>query len=145
MPTTTNIEYLRQWLRQCPAIIEVSRFGINFLDDDPTGYALYQVPSSLVYVENVLGEEVPAEIQTINYTFAAKLAYSADIEQNLVNAGFYDAVVAWIIDRNAARDFPQMVDGEVKSIVPTLTAYVAEAGSDAARYQIQIKITYKIR
>jgi hypothetical protein len=38
-----------------------------------------------------------------------------------------------------------MTNGEIISIVPTLSAYPIEVGSDAARYQIQIKITYKIR
>lgn len=139
----TNIEYLRQWFKACPALAVDYRFGVNYLAENPTEYALYLSPSTILYHENVLGENVPNDIQTLNYIFASKESYGADIRQNLENAGFYDAVVSWIIDRNAVRDFPEMVDGNITSIVPTLTAYVAEAGSDTAKYQIQLKVTYK--
>lgn len=147
LPETTdiNIEYLRQWLRGCPVLSDKYRFGINYLAENPTEYAIYQVPSTILYVENVIGEEVPADVQSINYIFASKESYGADIQQNLVNVSFYDAIVTWIIEQNSMRNFPQMAGGQIKSIVPTLTAYVAEAGSDTARYQIQIRITYKTR
>ena len=116
---------------------------MDYLAENPTEYALYAVPSQLNYRENVLGEEVPADIQSINYIFASKESYGADVEQNLANLGFYDAVVQWILEQNAKRNFPQINEGRIKSIVPTLTAYPIQIGSDAAKYQIQLKITYR--
>ena len=65
------------------------------------------------------------------------------LEQNLANLGFYDEIVAWIMEQNAQRNFPSMNGGRIRSIVPTLTAYPIEVGSDAARYQIQLRVTYK--
>ena len=138
-----NAEQLRQWFRACPAIADTNRFRMDFLAENPTEYALYAVPSQLNYRENVLGEEVLADIQTINYIFASKESYGPDVEQNLANLGFYDAVVMWILEQNAQRNFPLINEGRIKSIVPTLTAYPIEVGSDAARYQIQIRITYR--
>ena len=91
----------------------------------------------------MLGEEIPLPIQSINYIFASKEDYGADVEQNLANLGFYDEIVAWILEQNAQHNFPSINEGRVKSIVPTLTAYPIEVGSDAARYQIQLKITYR--
>ncbi len=139
----SNAEHLRNWFRTCPALAEGNRFRVDYLAENPTEYALYAVPSQLNYRENVLGEEIPLAVQTINYIFASKESYGADVEQNLANLGFYDEVVAWILLQNAQRNFPLINEGRVKSIVPTLTAYPIEIGSDAARYQIQLRITYR--
>lgn len=138
-----NAEQLRAWFRGCPVLAAGSRFRMDYLAENPTEYALYAVPSQLNYRENVLGEEVPADIQSINYIFASKESYGADVEQNLANLGFYDSVVQWILEQNAKRNFPQINEGRIKSIVPTLTAYPIQIGSDAAKYQIQLKITYR--
>ncbi len=138
-----NAEYLRIWFRSCPAIMDSKRFRIDFLAENPTEYSLYAVPSQINYRENVLGEMIPLDIQTIDWIFASKESYGPDIEQNLANLGFYDEVVEWIIAQNAVQNFPVMNEGKIKSIVPTLTAYPIEPGSDAARYQIQIQITYR--
>ncbi len=139
----TNTEYIRDWFRSCPVLSHDNRFRVDYLSEDPTEYALYSVPTTINYRETVLGEEVPVDIQTLDYIFASKEQYGADTQQNLKNLGFYDAVVNWIMEQNDQHDFPTINEGRVKSIVPTLTQYVAEAGSDTAKYQIQIRITYR--
>ena len=138
-----NAVQLRNWFRGCPALAEGSRFRMDYLAENSTEYALYAVPSQINYRENVLGEEIPADVQTVNYIFASKESYGADVEQNLANLGFYDEVVAWILAQNAKRNFPAINEGRIKSIVPTLTAYPIQVGSDAAKYQIQLRITYR--
>lgn len=143
MSELNNAELLREWFRQCPVIEAANRFRIDYLSKGPTEYAIYAVPSTINYRENVLGEEIPADTQTINYIFASKSPYGEDSKQNAVNLGFYDAVTMWIIEQNALRNLPTMNGGKVRSIVPTLTAYPAEVGADTAKYQIQLKLTYK--
>lgn len=138
-----NIEELRAWFRTCPAIVANNHFGVNHVSEKPTEYALYSVPSSLLYRENVLGERVLQDIQTENYIFASKESYGADIEQNIAVLGWYQAVVAWIIEQNNAGIFPKIADGTVRSILPTLSAYPAEVGSSVAKYQIQLAVQYK--
>ena len=138
-----NAEQLREWFKSCPALAPGNRFRIDYLAEDPTEYAIYAVPSQLNYRENVLGEEIPLPVQTVNYIFASKESYGADVEQNLANLGFYDEVVAWIIEQNVQRNFPTINEGRVKSIVPTLTAYPVQIGSDSAKYQIQLRMTYR--
>ena len=143
MPNQSNAEYLRDWFRTCSIISSDNRFRVDYLAESPTEYAIYAVPSTLLYHENILGEEIPDDIQTINFIFASKESYGADVQQNLANLGYYDSIVYRILEQNAARNFPQINEGYVKSIVPTLTAYPAEVGSDAAKYQIQLRITYR--
>lgn len=144
MPQVLNdTEQLRLWFRECPAISKGNRFRIDYLAENPTEYAIYAVPSQLNYRENVLGEEVPLDNQSLNFIFASKESYGADIEQNLANLGFYDEIVAWVLEQNSQKNFPQINEGKIRSIVPTLTAYPIEIGSDSARYQIQLRITYR--
>lgn len=138
-----NIEELRKWFRTCPAIVQKYRFGINHVSEKPTEYAIYSVPSSLQYQENVLGERVLRDIQTENYIFASKENYGADIVQNIQVLGWYQDVIAWIIEQNNAGNFPAVADGVVRSILPTLSSYPAEVGSSVAKYQIQIAVSYK--
>ena len=116
---------------------------MNFLDENPTEYALYAVPSSIRYTENVLGEEIPADEQTLNFVFAPQESYGADTQQNLDSMEFYEAVTGWIQAQNVLRRLPEIPGGTVKSVVPTLTAYPAAVGADTAKYQIQLRITYR--
>lgn len=143
MPQTTNAECLRNWFRACPAILNTNYFRVDYLAESATEYAIYAVPSQINYRENVLGERIPMDIQTLNFIFASKESYGADIQQNLANLGFYDEVVKWVLEQNNIGNLPPINDGLVKSIVPTLTAYTAEVGSDAAKYQIQLQLTYR--
>ena len=143
MLESNNTELLRAWFRTCPVLNPQNHFRIDFLGEKATEYALYMVPSTLKTHENILGEEVVNDIQTQNYIFATKDTYGGDVRQNLQNLQFYQDVVAWIIEQNTIQNFPKMQDGRVKSILPTLTPYMVQAGSSTAKYQIQLKITYR--
>ena len=90
-----------------------------------------------------MGERVLADIQTENYIFASKENYGSDIEQNIAVLGWYQTIVAWIITQNNAGNFPDMENGKILSILPTLSAYPAEVGSSVAKYQIQIAVNYR--
>ena len=145
MPLESNssIEALRDWFRTCPILQPGYRFRADYLAETPTEYALYSSPSTIQYQENVLGEMVPARIQTLNFIFASRENFGADAKENIANLQFYETVTQWILEQNTLRNFPKWPDGAVRSIVPTLTAYPAEVGSDAAKYQIQIQVTYR--
>ena len=138
-----NTEELRKWFRQCPVLSEKNRFRVNYLSEDPTEYAIFASPSSIRTHENVLGENIPDDIQTINFIFASKETYGADVQQNLAAMGFYDEVIAWVMAQNVVRNFPHINEGIVKSVVPTLTTYLVQPGTDAAKYQINLKMTYR--
>ena len=138
-----NTESLRNWFRKCPEISRNNRFRADYLAEGPTEYAIMSVPSTLKYHENILGEEVLDDDQVQNFIFASKEVYGADVQQNLANLAFYQSIVNWIIDRNNAKDFPEWDGGRIRSILPTLTAYPAQVGSNVAKYQIQLRINYR--
>ena len=143
MPTTNNAGALRAWLRQCPTVERKRLFGADYLADNES-YSLDATPTALKYRENILGDMVMRETQEQNFVFASRDPYGAEFQQNLDNLGVMQDVSAWIIEQNNARNFPTWDGGEVTAIVPTLTAYPISMGSAFARYQMQIKVTYRV-
>lgn len=141
--TINNVAAMRAWLRGCTDIISRRLFGVDYLADEAS-YSLDTVPSALAYRENILGEMVLRETQAQNFVFASREPYGSDVMQNADNAAFFQAVAAWIITQNNQRIFPEWEGGEIISIVPTLTAYPISMGSAFARYQIQIRVTYRV-
>ena len=138
-----NTASLRTWLRGCPGIVSARAFGADYLADDES-YSLDVTPTALKYRENILGEMVIRETQEQNFVFASRDPYGAEFQQNLDNLGVMQDVSAWIIEQNNARNFPDREGGEVTAIVPTLTAYPISMGSAFARYQMQIKVSYRV-
>lgn len=145
LPTVNNAEHLRRWLRSCPALSYDNRFRIDYMAEEPVEYSLISVPSSIVYRQNVLGESIPRENQTMQFIFATREMWGADERQNLNNLGFYQDVIAWMIEQNSRLNFPRINEGQVTSIKPILTQYVSAPGTDSARYQITIEASYRMR
>lgn len=140
MNTTEN---LRTWLRSCPAISQINRFGVDFAGKDPTEYTIYSTPSTIRNIRDILGSVYIDPIQEVNYVFACLFPFSLDILQNLDNLGFFATVTEWIYEQNKAKNFPEIEEGRVMSIMPTMSPYVFDTDSDSGRYQIQLKITYR--
>ena len=134
---------LRDWFRSTPAVQKGNRFGVDHLSADPTEYAIYMSPSPLNSYVDITGEVQIRPIQTVNFIFASREAHTSDVLQALANHGFYDAVIEWIIAQNKAKAFPEISVGKVQSIMPSLTQYLYEAGTNSGRYQISCKLTYR--
>ena len=144
MPAINNTEKLRDWLIGCPHIAASKYFGADYMGSDSTEYAVISVPSTLLYRENILGERVLREKQEQNFIFAAKVPFSKDVLQNLSNLGFFQDVKKWIAAQNKAGNFPEWDDGTITAIECTNTGAPVYTDANEARYQFQLKITYKI-
>lgn len=144
MPEVNNAGKLREWLRTCPSIAKSKYFGADYIGDNATEYSVISVPSALRYRENILGNRTLLTSQEQNFIFAAKVPYGSDIQQNLANLGFFQDVANWIADQNKVNNFPEWDGGTITAIECTNTGAPVQTGSDAARYQFQIKVTYKI-
>lgn len=140
-----NTASVRAWLLACPPIAESEGlFGSDYLQDEPGGFTLDSVPSSLKYKENIVGEYKQKAEQEQLYVLAARMDYGPEAVANLNNLDVFRQIFAWIIERNNACDLPAWEGGELTAIVPSLTAYPIAMGSSAARYQIQLKALYKV-
>lgn len=144
MPTVNNVEHLRKWLRGCPVLLPERHFRVDYLAEEPLEYSLIAVPSTISYRKNVLGEEIPRKEQSMDFIFATRHEWGADEKQNIANYGFYQDVISWMIEQNAIRNLPRINEGRVTAIKPTLSQYVSAPGTDSARYQIQIQVSYEM-
>ena len=134
---------LWSWIRQCPQLRQGAKVGVDYLADTATEYAIYAIPSTIRTRENVLGEIIPADRQTQSFYFASKEPYGADARQTMQNQSFYESIVEWIWEQNRRRNLPALPAGEAVAVAPTLTTLIADAGSDVAKYQIQLQLTYR--
>lgn len=144
MPEVNNAERLRTWLLDCPSLQAVAYFGADYLGENATEYAVISVPSNLRYRENILGKMVLRETQEQNFIFAAKVPYGSDVQQNLDNLGFFQDVATWIQEQSRLGNLPEWDGGTVTAVSVSSTGAPMQTGSDAARYQFQIKVIYKI-
>ena len=144
MSEINNTDRLRSWLRQCPSIAKGKYFGADYIGENATEYAVFSVPSTKRYRENILGKRVLYPRQEQNFIFAAKVPYGSNVKQNLDNLAFFQNVADWIAQMNDEGDFPEWADGRITAIEVTNTGAPMQTGTDAARYQFQIKVTYKI-
>lgn len=138
-----TVDALRDWFRECPVISKGNRFGVDNLSADPTEYAIYMTPSALASYVDVTGEVCIRSVQEQNFIFASREKHPRDVLQALANHGFYDGVISWIIQQNKKKNFPEIADGTVISIMPSLTQYLFEAGANSGRYQISCKLKYR--
>lgn len=136
-------EAIREWFRECPEIHKGNRFGVDHLSADPTEYAIYLSPSTLKSYVDVTGDVIVNAVQELSFTFASREKYTADVLQALANHGFYDSVINWIIAQNKSKNFPDISEGSVISIMPSTTQYLFEAGANSGRYQISCKMKYR--
>ena len=144
MPEISNAGHLRRWLLRCEALDASKRFGVDYLGDEPTEYALVTAPSGLKWRENILGEWKPLPEQEQSFILAAREPHGADAARNLDNLAACQAVMNWIMERNAARDFPEWEGGTVTGVTPTLADAPVAFGAGSAIYRIQLKVNYKI-
>ena len=113
-------------------------------NEKATQYGIVSVPSTLQYRENILGKRVLRPTQTQNFVFAAEFPYSNDFEQNLSNLGFFQDIANWIQEQNKEGNFPDWEGGTVTAVECSTTGAPVMIGTDSARYQIQIRVTYKL-
>ena len=140
---TSAAQALWSWIRRCPQLRQGAKVGVDYLADTATEYAIYAIPSQIRTRENVLGEITPAARQTQSFYIASKEPYGADARQTMQNQEFYEKIVEWIWEQNRRRNLPELPGGKVIAVSPTLTTLIADAGSDVAKYQIQIQLTYR--
>ena len=138
-----TVDAIRNWFRECPDIQKGNRFGIDNLSSDPTEYAVFMSPSSLQSFVDITGEVCLKPIQEGNFVFASREKHPSDVLQALANHGFYDSVINWIIAQNKEKNFPEIPEGSVVSIMPSTTQYLFEAGTASGRYQISCKLKYR--
>lgn len=139
----TTVENIRSWLRGCPEIASDRYFTVDCINDDPDCYAISLAPSPISYKRDITGEMfIPAE-QIVNYYFLASVEFSFDPQVNIANIAALERVVNWLYDQNFAKNFPDIAEGTVLTIMPTLTPYPVVQGASRAIYRISLQLKYR--
>ena len=139
----SNIESVRAWLRTCPELVETNYFQVDYINDDPTCYAIYSSPSPISYKLDITGETYIATEQTQNFYFGVSLPFGRNISQNMANINALEQVIEWIYQQNAIKNYPKLTEGKVINIMPTLTPYPMAQGANAALYRISLQMKYR--
>lgn len=137
-------EQIRDWFLQCELVNQILSFNVDYLGADPIECAVYSSPSMLNYVEDIMGNIRYAKRQSKNFTFATKFPFGDDAFSNMSNLNFFENVQAWMYEQNKQKNFPQIEEGEVVSIMPVNTAYLTTAEATSAIYQLDCTIQYEM-
>ncbi len=131
------IEKIREYLIENNVIDEEYRINVDFLGEEPTEFAIVPIPINPILEQYVDGSSLRQyQFQLISCNY-----YSADIMQNMANSSFYEKLYDLIEKNNDLGILPN-IDG-VESIECLNNGAILDAGTNTARYSIQIKVTYE--
>ncbi len=131
------IEDVRTYLCGFPGLRD-GLFGVDYLGSEPTGYTVEAVPCDPVLRQYTDG----SAMKQFLFVFASRETYGPDVTENTANMAFYEALERWL-RANDDRGVLPVLDGREACGIEVLTSgYVLDADSSAARYQMQVRLTY---
>lgn len=137
-----TIENLRLWFLSCPQINAILEFGADYIGSKASECSIYSSPSTLSYTEDVVGNITYNKRQALYFYLSVRFPYGNDTEQNLENLHFFENVQQWMYEQTTLKNFPEIAEGTVVSILPMKTAAAVNAEADTAIYEIQCALTY---
>lgn len=133
------VRAIREYLKDCPALDEFSKIGVDYLGTEPTEYNIESVPADPILKKYMDG----GSFRQYVFVFASKEYYGSDVWQNLENLGFYEKLSAWFEEQTRSRNLPDLGPGKTAESIEALTSgYIFDTTEDQARYQLQARITY---
>lgn len=118
---------------------EYKQMNINFLDNDPENYSLDKIPTVSEVERWITGDSLYRDV----YSFRSRRNYSADEITNIENIGFYELFERIIIQKNKAKELPE-IEG-IQSIDCLNCGSLVNANTNTAEFDIQIQIEYRIK
>lgn len=130
------IEKIRQYFIENSIIDENSRINVDFLGENPTEFALEPIPVNPILESYING----ASLRQFQFQLLSCNDYGADVMQNMANSTYYENLYGLIESNNKKRILPN-IDG-VESIECLNSGGILDAGTNTARYSIQMRIIY---
>ena len=130
------IEKIRQYFIDNNIIDENSRINVDFLGKEPTEFALEPMPVNPILEKYVNG----SSYRQFQFQLLSCNDYGADVIQNMSNSSYYENLYTLIEKYNAIKKLPD-IDG-IDSIECLNSGGILDAGTNTARYSIQMRITY---
>lgn len=130
------IEKIRQYFIDNNIIDDKSRINVDFLGDNPTEFALEPIPVNPILEEYLNG----SSLRQFQFQLLSCNDYGADVMQNMANSTYYEELYDLIEEKNKQGILP-MIKG-IDSIECLNSGGILDAGTNTARYSIQMRITY---
>ena len=130
------IEKIREYFIGNNIIDENSRINVDFLGEEPTEFALEPIPVNPILENYVNG----TSLRQFQFELLSCNDYGADVIQNMSNSSYYENLYNLIEQNNKERILPN-VKG-IESIECLNSGGILDAGTNTARYSIQMRITY---
>ena len=130
------IEKIREYFIENNIIDENSRINVDFLGEEPTEFALEPIPVNPILAKYVNG----TSLRQFQFELLSCNDYGADVIQNMSNSSYYENLYNLIEQNNKERILPN-VKG-IESIECLNSGGILDAGTNTARYSIQMRITY---
>lgn len=135
-----RIEELRKYMFEVlDSILSNKQYKINanFLDSDIDNYSLNKIPMEQEITKWIIGGGINQD----TYEFISRKGYSADVDNNLKNIGFYEAFEKKIKINNDKKILPN-IEG-IHSIECLNCGSLTRADTKTCVFGIQIRITYE--
>ena len=130
------IEKIRQYFIDNNIIDENSRINVDFLGKEPTEFALEPMPINPILEKYING----ASLRQFQFQLLSCNDYGADVMQNMANSCYYESLYD-LIERNNQNKVLPDIKG-IESIECLNSGGILDAGTNTARYSIQMRIIY---
>jgi hypothetical protein len=130
------ITEIRDFIKTLAVVDNFTRINVDYLGDSPTEYVLEPIPTERVIKKYIDGSTLNQYV----FQFGSREYYSSDVIENMQKSEFYEQfeqVINWC---NREGILP-IITG-IQSIECLNVGAIQDAGSDTAKYAIQMRITY---
>lgn len=136
MNQNTIITKIRQYFIDNEIIDENCRINVDFLGEEPTEFAIVPIRVNPIIEKYTTG----GSYRQFVFQLLSCNNYGADVFQNIENSTFYDELYELIEQYNENGTLPN-IDG-IQTIECLDNGGIVNAGTNTARYSIQMRITY---
>lgn len=136
---TPVVDSLRNYILGFPELPD-SPIQIDYLGSEGSQYTLEPTPCDPIYRKYTDG----GCLRQMQFLFASREFYCADVDVCRDNQGFYEKFARWIEDNNRNNVLPDLGDGRRAIDIEVLSSsYAFSETADTARYQIQLRLIYE--
>lgn len=137
----TRINKLREYLFEIiDTLTNDNNYQINanMLSNDINNYSLDKIPTESAVEKWITGLEIHRDV----FSFRSRMAYGADVINNLKNIGFFEKFENIVNSKNEKGELPD-IEGIESIVCLNAGTMIKNNDGNTAEFDIQIQITYK--
>lgn len=134
------LKQIKEYFKKCP-LLEGSKINVNYLAEKALSYSIEAEPGERTIKNYVDGGELRQKV----FLFASREEFDYDPKGNEDIAKFYEELSAWIDENNKKRILPKL-DKKYEPFEIKISSgeYLMSEDGKTARFQMQLKLIYKI-